>query len=343
LRVTVLASKCFDLIEESKDLHVERIEFPVHNPILRVFWEVFILPFYLRKSHVDVFFCPGGTIPKFGFGPWKTVTMFRNMIPFDMKQRKRWPIGYMRVRNWILERIMLKSMERADLVIFISEYAKQVIHSISFQGIKNDVVIPHGVSDDFKSIANNALTQPSILPDEAYIVYPSIIDVYKSQIEVVQAYALAVKSMQSAPLLLLVGEVYGQYGANVIDTIKQLGMNDRIHVIGAVNYQDMPMIYHNAEFVVFASQSENCPNILLEAMKSSSAILCSNIMPMPEFAGSSVEYIDPTSVENIAEKIHELLSDSQKINSLRRMSSERAKHYRWETTSSKTWKAIANV
>ena len=50
---------------------------------------------------------------------FKTVTMFRNMMPFDRQQRQKYPFGWMRMRNWILERTMLRSMLSADLVIFI--------------------------------------------------------------------------------------------------------------------------------------------------------------------------------------------------------------------------------
>ena len=48
---------------------------------------------------------------------------------------------------------------------------------------------------------------------------------------------------------------------------------------------------------------KNCPNILLEAMASGKAILCSNFNPMPEFGGKAVEYFDPSNIHDIAEKI----------------------------------------
>lgn len=149
VKITVLAASDFSLVKERPGLSVDRIAFPVANPILRVFWEFFVLPFYLRRQRTDVFFCPGGLIPLMGFGSWKTVTMFRNMIPFDLLQRKKWPLGYMRFRNWLLSRVMLSSMERADLVIFISHFAKQVIESVSESGIKHSTVIPHGVGAEF--------------------------------------------------------------------------------------------------------------------------------------------------------------------------------------------------
>ena len=89
---------------------------PTTNPIARAFWERFILPGLLREESVDVLFCPGGIINTRPPHGCKTVTMFRNMIPFDMKARKRLPLGLQRIRNWLLERIMLKSMVKKDSI-----------------------------------------------------------------------------------------------------------------------------------------------------------------------------------------------------------------------------------
>ena len=42
--------------------------------------------------------------------------MFRNMIPFMPNVRQQYPMGLPRLRNWVLEKAMLRSMKQADLV-----------------------------------------------------------------------------------------------------------------------------------------------------------------------------------------------------------------------------------
>ncbi len=343
IKVTVLASKDFSLVEEREGLSVNKIAFPVQNHTLRIFWEFFILPFYLRRIKTDVFFCPGGIIPMMGYGPWKTVTMFRNMIPFDIVQRKKWPLGYMRFRNWLLARVMLRSMQNADLVIFISQFAKKVIDNVSHKRIKESIVVPHGVGDEFRFLPDNVSERPQALPREPYIVYPSIIDVYKSQFEVIQAYSLLHEDGVVLPQLLLVGEVYGKYGADVIELIKNKGLQDKIKIVGAVDYQFMPSLYHHAECVIFASQSENCPNILLEAMASASVILCSDVMPMPEFAGESVIYFNPTDPNSIADSIKKFLSNPSEFERLRELVTLNANTYCWEQTAKQTCHALVDI
>jgi len=340
-KATLLTSSSSRVEINHPKIQVCRVNFPVDNPVLRVVWETFILPFYLRKVNADVFFCPGGILPRFSFGKWKTVTMFRNMIPFDIIQRKKYPIGYMRLRNWLLSKSQLRSMENADLVIFISEFAKGVILKVSKKGIKKNIVIPHGVSEDF--IHTKSETKLKSLYKKPYILYPSIIDVYKSQKEVVQAISILRNKNIDVPQLLMVGEIYGAYGREVQDMIKGAKLSNEIKLIGPVPYKDMPSLYQNAEFIIFASQSENCPNILLESMASGSAVLSSNMMPMPEFGKNAVEYFDPLNSEELACKLEELLKDSNLINKMENLTCKHIKKYTWALSASKTWSTLLNI
>ena len=337
VRITLLVSKGFMLDVKISNIFIKQVSFPVHNPIFRFIWETLFLPLYLRKEKTDIFFCPGGVIPKFSYGKWRTVTMFRNMIPFDIYQRKRYPLGYMRLRNWLLYNSMSRSMRTADQVIFISSYAKSVVENLI--NIKSSVVIPHGVSENFKDIGQ-FLDRPSFLPSEPYILYPSIIDTYKSQVEVVMAVSILKTLGVKIPTILFVGEKVGQYGDKVTDLIKQLNLEGDVLIFGPVDYSGMPALYHFSEFVIFASQSENCPNILLEALASGCAILCSNTMPMPEFANNDVEYFDPCDAESIASKINKFIANPEIIKIKKNQALNNTSVNDWRKVAQQTWQAI---
>ncbi len=79
-------------------------------------------------------------------------------------------------------------MHEADLVIFISEFARQFIEKLDTCPINKMAIIPHGVDRIFVRDTG----KPSSLPDwfikEDYMLYVSSIDVYKSQCEVIEAY-----------------------------------------------------------------------------------------------------------------------------------------------------------
>ena len=174
------------------------------NPFARAPWERFVLPRLVRRLSADILFSPGGTTTLRPPAPCRSVTMFRNMIPFDMAQRRRYPPGYQRVRNWLLERIMLDAMTGADLVIFISDYARQVVEARAGGPMRASVVIPHGVSDRFR-VGTQPLPAPGWVPQEGYFLYVSTLDFYKNQLEVMRGFLQAKAAVGFAEKLLIVG------------------------------------------------------------------------------------------------------------------------------------------
>ncbi|MDE2030006.1 MAG: glycosyltransferase, partial [Alphaproteobacteria bacterium] len=100
---------------------------PTENPLLRTLWEIIALPGILKREKADILFCPGGIVMSRVPKGCRTVTMFRNMLPFDSTALSRLPFGLQKIRNFILKRIMLHSMTTADLTIFISEFSKSVV------------------------------------------------------------------------------------------------------------------------------------------------------------------------------------------------------------------------
>ena len=107
------------------------------------------LPRILTQERADILFCPGGVIATRVPSSCKSVTMFRNMIPFDRSVIEKLPLGWQKLRNFILRGTMLRSMSSADLTIFISNHARGVIERLAV--IPNAVTIPHGIGDSFRT------------------------------------------------------------------------------------------------------------------------------------------------------------------------------------------------
>ncbi len=341
--IFMLAPKSLVLNSDYPNIKRVNVEWPVENPFVRAFWERFFLPSLLRKLNINILFCPGGVVGTIAPKGCKTVTMFRNMIPFDPKQRRRYPLGYMRVRNWILEKVMLRSMLQADLVIFISEFAKDVIEKFAQRPLKKAVVIPHGINPHFRNEEGNPLPKPDWLPEDGYFLYVSIFDVYKAQIEVVQSYALLKKKRNTKEKLVLAGPENEEYGNKLRAEIDRLGLKDDVMLVGAIPYNQLPAIYHYAKINIFASECENCPNILLEALSAGRPLFSSNYPPMPEFGGDAAVYFDPGKPEQLAEKIFSIIDNSSMMDELATKAKMRSMHYQWSVAARKTWEVIMGL
>jgi glycosyltransferase involved in cell wall biosynthesis len=321
-------------VPERGNIHRVRVRWPVENPATRAIWEKVCLARLARRLKADVLFCPGGIIgSKVPLG-CKSVTMFENMIPFDLAQRRKYPLGYMRLRNWLLERVMRRSMRKADQVICHSEFAEKVIERNAPGVSSKVVVIPHGIGLRFRS---DRARRPEWLPAERYILYVSTIDVYKAQVEVVQAYALLKQRRPSLEMLILVGPERPHYAQRVRDEIVRLGLQHDVLLTGPVPHDELPSLYQNALINVFASECESCPNIMLEALASGRPLLASNRPPMPEFAGDAAIYFDPSNPQDLAEKLGSVIDDPVRLAELSSKARERSQLYDWARLARTTW------
>lgn len=339
MNVFVMAPASLPLPESPQIIRVP-IDWPTENPLFRTSWEKMILPRLLREMKADVLFCPGGLINTKPPTGCKTVTMFRNMLPFDHIQRAKYPLGLMRMRNWILEKEMLRSMEKADLVIFIADFPRRLIESRLKGRLKKAKTINHGLAESFKIDAAKPPRRLSWLTEGEYLLYVSIFDVYKNQIEVVRGFHRLKQQRQTPEKLILAGINSTDYGRRVIDEIKKLRLQDDILLPGNIAYEDLPSVYFHAKVNIFASECENCPNILLEALGAGRPLVVSDRPPVPEFGGDAVIYFDPGSPDDLANKISAFIDEPELISKLSMQAKARSQMYDWRHTASLTWKAI---
>lgn len=325
---------------QSKNVHRIPIRFPVYNPVLRLFWERFILPVWLVRLQADLLFCPGGIVNTKPPAGCRVVTMFRNMLPFDDRALAGSDSAWLRLKNYLLKKRMLVSMASADLVIFISDYARGVVEE--HIPIKCAVTIPHGIGDNF-FVSTEALDRPPLSFTGKYILYVSRFEFYKRHLELVSAYGQLSDSIRDEYKLLIVGGGSGKASQDVQDYIATKGLENSVFLLGEYSYTELPALYKNASLFTFMSACENCPNILLEAMGAGIPIVSSDYDPMPEFGGDAVRYVSPDDPQNLSAVLSETLSDSALLDRLSVRVAERSLHYKWSRTATLTWNVLFRV
>lgn len=336
LRIIVLAPADLKLPEHPA---ISRYapSYSLNNPLVRTAWEKLLLPSYLRKVKADVLFCPGGVVATRAPVGCKVVTMFRNMIPFDKRVLGYLPFGLQRIRSWLLYHTMLRSMSGADLTIFISDFARGVIENLAT--VPNAVTIPHGIGEEFRTF-DKQLPRPGRLPIESYMLYVSRFDVYKHHYEVVSAYAKLPAKYRDRVHLALIGESDMPGAERVHELINNLGLGERVIILGAVPYAELPAYYHHAELALFASSCENCPNIMLEALGAGRPVLSSDVMPMPEFGAQAAAYFSPFDADDINRAMVTVLSDSDYAQRLADAAALQCQNFNWSKTAASTWAEI---
>lgn len=343
-KIYLLCPDNFDLTNMPPNVKRINIDKRLDNPFRRAIWELINLAKLSSEVSADVLFCPGGLLPSGNFPKGlKTVVTFQNMLPFDKDQRKRYGYGYRWFRDILLERGLASAMRKADLVIFISNYARDfILHRLGELSGKN-VIIPHGIDACFLQESHKALQDTPDDSSEEYFLYVSYVDFYKSQIEVVNAYAKVREKTNTKTLLILAGAENPIYGRLLRDEIQKLNLNHAVKLLGSVPHEELPVLYQNAKINLFASCTENCPNILLELMASGRPALVSDRGPMPEFASDTVTYFDPDNIEQLVERWVILLSDTELASKLAKAAKQHVSYMRWRKTAKSTWGAIESL
>ena len=307
----------------------------------RTLWQRFSLSQAAREAGCDVLFVPGGSYAG-NFHP--VVTMSQNLLPFEFRELKRYGWSLVTLKLLLLRFTQSRSFRKADGLVFLTDYARQVVLGVTGNFLCKTCTIPHGLNPRFNQAPK--LQRGIADYDEANpyrVLYVSIIDQYKHQWHVVEAVAALRKS--GLPIVLdLVGPAYPPALKRLNETIDRLdGTRGWVHYHGAVPFDELHLRYAQADLGLFASSCENMPNILLETMASGLPIACSNRGPMPEVLGEGGVYFDPEQSADIARALRELIESPQLRSQLADASYQRSLQYSWQRCADETFRFLVAV
>ncbi len=306
----------------------------------RVAWQACRLPSLARRG-CDVLFSPGGAMQPDGM---PRVVMCQNMLPFESAERARFGVSALGLKLRVLERSQGGAFHRADGVIFLTRYAREVVQRRIGRLHGAQAVIAHGIGSEF-SVAPRPVKAAEWYSIERpfQIVYVSIIAPYKHQWRVAEAVA-ALRSSGCPVTLDLIGPSYSSTYRRLGEVLRRVDPDRRfIRYRGPVNHRDLVARYRDADAFVFASSCENLPIILLEAMASGLPIACSNRGPMPEVLGNAGIYFDPEDDVSIQAAVRSLLLDSQLRERCAWAAYERSKGFSWRKCANETFAFISRV
>ena len=307
----------------------------------RTLWQRYSLSQAARDARCDVLFVPGGSYAG-NFHP--VVTMSRNLLPFEMRELLRYGWSLFTLKLLLLRLVQSRSFRKTDGVIFLTEYARDVVLGVTGKLRGQTCIVSHGLNHRFNKAPK--LQRDLTEYDDAHpyrVLYVSIIDQYKHQWHVVEAVAALRK--QGFPILLdLVGPAYPTALKRLNQTIDRVDVERRwVHHHGAIPFDELHLRYAQADLGLFASSCENMPNILLETMASGLPIACSNRGPMPEVLGHAGAFFNPEQPEDIARALRELIESPQTRTELARASYERAQEYSWQRCADETCRFLVGV
>jgi glycosyltransferase involved in cell wall biosynthesis len=119
-------------------------------------------------------------------------------------------------------------------------------------------------------------------------------------------------------------------------------VKDRIDFVGIVPEDKLPSLYRSAVALIFPSLYEGFGLPILEAMASGVPVITSNLTAMPEVAADAALLVDPTSVDQIAAAMAQIVTDKSLRQQLREKGLARAAQFSWAGTAARVREALVS-
>lgn len=273
------------------------------------------------------------------------VGMSRNMLLYEREIWREIKQPKEILRFWLNFKKQERCFKNAEGIIFISTFAQEYANKALPIAEKKQIKIPHGLSHRFTGIVKiQKHISEYTLENPFNFLYVSTVHVYKNQWRVVKAIGNLRKKGYPVTLTLIGSVIFKPAGDLLEKTIEEVDLSGEfIKNIGHVSYNNIEQYYKDAAGIIFASNCENMPNILMESMASGVPIICSNKEPMPEFLKNGGHYFDPKSIDSLESAILEFLSQPEKRQKMAERNLQEVKNYTWKKTADETFKFIYQI
>ena len=297
---------------------------PTESRSVRILWEQIAWPWQSRKRdlmHSMAFVTPF-------IAPCPTVVTVYDLSFLHFPER------FPKLQRWYLTSQTKRSCRAAKRVITISESSRQDVHT--FFGVplsQIDVVVP-GVNGRYRPLPPEQITtfrQQHKLPDR-FILHVGTLQPRKNISTLLDAFA----KLDDKDVCLVLAGGKGWLYDEIFAQIEALGLVDRVIFPGYVADEDLPLWYSAAALFAFPSVYEGFGMPVVEAMACGTPVVASNASSIPEAVGDAGLLFNPQDAAELAERMRDVLNDSNLSATMRAKGLQHAKKFSWEEAGRET-------
>jgi len=320
-----------------------------------VSFKIFHWPNKLFNSSLTLFDFPridkllGGVdllfIPNLNFIAWSKKC--KKVITVHDLSFERYPSFYSsKGRYWHKITNPRKIFHEADKIIAVSENTKNdliKLYSINTNKIK---VIYSGINPDFFKVLDQTVL--NVIKEKYKIIKPYIftlgnLEPRKNIESLILGFdCLKRKYKIDYQFVIAGGEAWTQ-NKKIYDLAKKSYISDGIRFLGYIPAEDKMALYQAANIFVYPSFYEGFGFPPLEAMASGVPVICSDSSSLPEIVSNAVLLFDPYDINQLAETIHQVLTDDNLKRNLIEKGIEQVKSFSWEKVARETLELFKEV
>lgn len=284
-------------------------------------WEQISLPRYLKRIGSPLL------ISFTGCGPLNYSNQIMTIHDVSHERYPEWfSKNYYRFYHYMMPRIGKK----AHAVLTVSEFSKkEIVDTLGINAEKIHVVHSN-VPFHNKPSKEEILSFTRNPEAERYILAVSSMDPRKNFIRLVEAFD---KIKDKSVKLYIIGMSFKAF--NTPDLQKLIGEN--VHLPGYISDEKLQTMYQNALLSVYPSLYEGFGLPPLESMTYGCPVINSDIPALREVSQDAALYVDPYNVDDITQKIEQLLVDEPLRKELQEKGLLQIKKYSWDKSAKQVY------
>jgi glycosyltransferase involved in cell wall biosynthesis len=291
---------------------------PARHPFLWYIWFEWSLPRALRKAKVDVFFSPDSFLSLSAKDTPVLMTV-HDVLPLEHPDQIPW------LARMYYQHFLPRYMHHATHLLAVSGYTKLQMEKLGGVQAEKISVVYNGSRTVFHPLDAKAIaeTKQRFSSGKSYFFYSGSIHPRKNIHRLIAAFDLY-KAQHGSDAMLLIGGRMAWDTNEVTKAYEEAKFKDDIRFLGYVAEVDLPLLMGAAEALVLVSIGEGFGLPLVEAMQVETPIVCSNVSALPEVAGEAAVFVDPYSVESIAEGLFRVHDTGLRAELIQKMRTQRA-------------------
>jgi len=279
---------------------------PISDDWLARLWHRLRLPVPVEvvTGPLDVFYSPDFVLPP-------THRSTRTLLTVHDLSFLHCPEAFVPALRQYLERVVPRSIARADLVLADSASTRSDIVSLLGASPSKVQVLYSGVSPHFRPQAEpgewERLRTRYGLGERPYVLSVGTLQPRKNYVRLVRAFASLKPEVLAPGTQLLIAGGQGWLYQEILAEAEKHG--ERVRSLGFVDDADLPALYRHAALFAFPSLYEGFGLPVLEAMACGVPVVCSDASSLPEVAGDAALLVDPLDTDGLAAAIARALAD----------------------------------
>lgn len=299
---------------------------PARHPFLFLWWFEIAVARALKRYKIDVFFSPDNFLT--------LNTLVKTILVTHDLAHVHYPGQLSFFQRHYYRLFAPRFNRRADRIVAVSHFTKKDIIE-TYQVASDKIVVAcNGCREIFKPIGEAEIqaVRAQYAKGQPYFLYVGAVHPRKNVHRLIAAFDLF-RQKSSSPVQLLIAGRFAWKAGEVEKAWRLARFQPDIRFLGYVEDDSLAKLMGAALACTYVSLFEGFGVPVLEAMHCEVPFITSDVSSMPEVAGGAGLLVNPESVEEIAEAMHQIWENNHLCQKLVAEGRQQRQKFTWQKAS----------